>query len=175
MNSDILYNPQQSTGYYFPQVSIYQQQFIPLMIMQQENVPMYFPSLNYNWRAQPMNVNTNCQQNLPEIYKTDQNNHQTLVELGFQEKSASTEQDSQGRGNGHWTSQEHLQYLNFVKSYESLLKSKYEKKSKKIFKLMSEFIPTRTSTQCRSHHQKFNPLIKGKKKFKSSFGYTPYN
>ncbi|CAK88665.1 unnamed protein product (macronuclear) [Paramecium tetraurelia] len=122
-----------------------------------------------------MNIYTNCKQNVPEIQTIDQNNHQTLVELGFQEKSPSIEQDLQGRGYGHWTTQEHLQYLDFIKSHENTLISKYEKKSKKIFKLMSEFIPTRTPTQCRSHHQKFNPLIKGKKNFKSPFGYTTYN
>ncbi|CAD8190881.1 unnamed protein product [Paramecium octaurelia] len=60
--------------------------------------------------------------------------------------------------NGHWTKEEHGFYLEFVNNHFDILKSKYAKKSKKIFKLMSQFIPSRTPTQCRSHHQKFNPL-----------------
>ncbi|CAD8115582.1 unnamed protein product [Paramecium primaurelia] len=171
MNSDILYNPYQSTVYYFQQFTNYQQQFIPYMIIQQQNVPMQFTQLNYDLRVQPINNYTNYQQDVPEINNIDLNNHLTQVELGFQEKSPSKEEDSQVRVNGHWTNQEHLLYLEFVKNHESILKSKYDKKSKKIFKLMSQYIPTRNATQCRSHHQKFNPLIK--RKLKKSFGYTP--
>ncbi|CAD8185431.1 unnamed protein product [Paramecium pentaurelia] len=173
MNSDILYNPYQSTAYYFPQFPNYQQQFIQYMIFQQQNVPMQFPQLKYDWRVQPTNIQMNYQYDIPEIKNTNQNNHITEVELGNSEKYQLGEEDSQTKQNGHWTQQEHLQYLEFVKSHESILKSKYDKKSKKIFKLMSQFIPTRTATQCRSHHQKFNPLNKGKKKLKKVFRQIP--
>lgn len=55
------------------------------------------------------------------------------------------EEDSEPRVNGiiikyligHWTKNEHLMYLEFVRNHEPILKSKYDKKSKKIFKLMS--------------------------------------
>ncbi|CAK91715.1 unnamed protein product (macronuclear) [Paramecium tetraurelia] len=65
---------------------------------------------------------------------------------------------------GHWTKEEHGLYLEFVNNHFDILKSKYAKKSKRIFKLMSQFIPSRTPTQCRSHHQKFNPLQSSLKK-----------
>jgi hypothetical protein len=34
------------------------------------------------------------------------------------------------------------------------------KKTNKIFKLMSDIIKSRSPSQCRSHHQKFNPFSK---------------
>ncbi|CAK87224.1 unnamed protein product (macronuclear) [Paramecium tetraurelia] len=134
---------------------------------------MQFPLLKYDWSGQPPNNFVNYQQNIPDIKNTNYNNHITEVELGNSEKYQLGEEDSQTRANGHWTQQEHLQYLEFVRNHESILKSKYDKKSKKIFKLMSQFIPTRTATQCRSHHQKFNPLNKGKKKLKQVFRQIP--
>ncbi|CAD8192608.1 unnamed protein product [Paramecium octaurelia] len=76
----------------------------------------------------------------------------------------SDDEDSSSRVNGHWSKHEHQLYLQFVNDHEAILRSKYDKKSKKIFKLMSQCILTRTATQCRSHHQKFNPLQKGKRK-----------
>ncbi|CAD8074302.1 unnamed protein product [Paramecium primaurelia] len=79
-----------------------------------------------------------------------------------------TERDIyQTKLNGHWTQQEHELYLEFIKNHFDILKSQYDKKSKKIFKMMSQFILTRTATQCRSHHQKFNPLQQIKRKKKS--------
>ncbi|CAD8125358.1 unnamed protein product [Paramecium sonneborni] len=69
---------------------------------------------------------------------------------------------------GHWSKEEHELYLEFIDTHYDILKSKYDKKSKKIFKMMSQYISSRNPTQCRSHHQKFNPLQqnKRKKKFK---------
>ncbi|CAD8107024.1 unnamed protein product [Paramecium sonneborni] len=173
MNSDILYNPYYSTAYYFPQFLNYQQQYVHQMIFQQQNVPMQLPQFQYDSCVQPINFFTNYQYEAPEIKNTNQNDHITEVKLGIQEKGPLSEEDSQTRANGHWTQQEHQLYLEFVKSHESILKSKYDKKSKKIFKLMSSYIPTRTATQCRSHHQKFNPLNKGKKKLKQLFRQIP--
>ncbi|CAD8143651.1 unnamed protein product [Paramecium octaurelia] len=52
---------------------------------------------------------------------------------------------------GHWTKEEHDKYLQFLEDHAHL------KKNNKIFKPMSEIIGTRSPSQCRSHHQKFNP------------------
>ncbi|CAD8057473.1 unnamed protein product [Paramecium sonneborni] len=52
---------------------------------------------------------------------------------------------------GHWTKDEHEKYLQFLED------NSYMKKNNKIFKPMSEIIGTRSPSQCRSHHQKFNP------------------
>ena len=76
------------------------------------------------------------------------------MDYGNEEKCVLNDEESQPRVNGtfkiiylgHWTKQEHLSYLDFVRNHESILRSKYDKKSKKIFKLMSQFIPTRTAT-----------------------------
>ncbi|CAD8094696.1 unnamed protein product [Paramecium sonneborni] len=58
---------------------------------------------------------------------------------------------------GHWSTIEHTNYINFLSQYENIMNSSMMKKTSKIFKLMSELIGTRTPSQCRSHHQKFNP------------------
>ncbi|CAD8055501.1 unnamed protein product [Paramecium sonneborni] len=52
---------------------------------------------------------------------------------------------------GHWTKEEHDKYLKFLEDNTSM------KKNNKIFRPMSEIIGTRSPSQCRSHHQKFNP------------------
>ncbi|CAK78378.1 unnamed protein product (macronuclear) [Paramecium tetraurelia] len=58
---------------------------------------------------------------------------------------------------GHWSALEHTTYVNFLSQYENIMNSSLMKKTSKIFKQMSELIGTRTPSQCRSHHQKFNP------------------
>ncbi|CAD8082810.1 unnamed protein product [Paramecium primaurelia] len=58
---------------------------------------------------------------------------------------------------GHWSTFEHTTYVNFLSQYENIMNSSMMKKTSKIFKQMSELIGTRTPSQCRSHHQKFNP------------------
>ncbi|CAD8082590.1 unnamed protein product [Paramecium sonneborni] len=58
---------------------------------------------------------------------------------------------------GHWSAVEHNTYVNFLSQYENIMNSSMMKKTSKIFKQMSELIGTRTPSQCRSHHQKFNP------------------
>lgn len=42
--------------------------------------------------------------------------------------------------------EEHRKYLEFVDQNKQVFRSKYEKKSKKIFKMMSIAIPTRSAT-----------------------------
>ncbi|CAD8162934.1 unnamed protein product [Paramecium octaurelia] len=58
---------------------------------------------------------------------------------------------------GHWSTDEHSTYIQFLQQYENIMASSMMKKTSKIFKQMSELIGTRTPSQCRSHHQKFNP------------------
>ncbi|CAD8122791.1 unnamed protein product [Paramecium sonneborni] len=52
---------------------------------------------------------------------------------------------------GHWTEIEHKTYLNFLEE------NKNHTKGQRLFKKMSQIVGTRTPSQCRSHHQKFNP------------------
>ncbi|CAD8120313.1 unnamed protein product [Paramecium sonneborni] len=52
---------------------------------------------------------------------------------------------------GHWNQIEHNTYLNF------LLENANHTKGQRLFKRMSQVVGTRTPSQCRSHHQKFNP------------------
>ncbi|CAD8096194.1 unnamed protein product [Paramecium sonneborni] len=75
---------------------------------------------------------------------------------------------------GHWTPEEHQTYVEFLeKHHTSTMQNQQNRKNNKIFKLMSEIIGTRSPSQCRSHHQKFNPytpagqkrIKKNKKKF----------
>lgn len=58
---------------------------------------------------------------------------------------------------GHWTNKEHRLYLQFIESHKEIMSDSDQKKMNKIFKQMSDFLKTRSASQCRSHHQKFNP------------------
>ncbi|KAM3145631.1 hypothetical protein pb186bvf_002177 [Paramecium bursaria] len=58
---------------------------------------------------------------------------------------------------GHWTAQEHSMYMSFLQQHKDVMESAELKKTNKIFKLMSDIIKSRSPSQCRSHHQKFNP------------------
>ncbi|CAD8058873.1 unnamed protein product [Paramecium sonneborni] len=71
---------------------------------------------------------------------------------------------------GHWSEQEHKTYLNFLNVHRSVMESSDQKKTSKIFKLMSETIGTRSPSQCRSHHQKFNPFSHQVKKRQKGAG-----
>ncbi|CAD8118661.1 unnamed protein product [Paramecium sonneborni] len=168
MNPDLMYNLYSPGQYYNPFYYLQQQQIIQNLMLQQQTTTI--PLLQYKYEAPFILSNGITQQQIesPNITNNAQNNHTTEVNFGQEEKCLLNDDESQSRVNGHWTKQEHLTYLEFVRNHESILKSKYDKKSKKIFKLMSQFIPTRTATQCRSHHQKFNPLAKGKKKNRST-------
>ncbi|CAD8055271.1 unnamed protein product [Paramecium sonneborni] len=57
---------------------------------------------------------------------------------------------------GHWSEEEHLQYVQFLLSVKGSGNS--QRKGQPLFKRMSQIIGTRTPSQCRSHHQKFNPF-----------------
>ncbi|CAD8066722.1 unnamed protein product [Paramecium sonneborni] len=78
-------------------------------------------------------------------------------------KIKKSESFSPKKNSGHWSYDEHQKYLRFLEDYA------YIKKNNKIFKPMSDVIGTRSPSQCRSHHQKFNPLspIVQKKSFKA--------
>ena len=54
---------------------------------------------------------------------------------------------------GTWSQDEHIEYLKFVQTYPHWF-DKSCTRSSRIFKLMSQAIPTRSSDQCRSHHNK---------------------
>ncbi|CAD8115655.1 unnamed protein product [Paramecium sonneborni] len=53
---------------------------------------------------------------------------------------------------GHWNQDEHESYLRFLQENAN------HNKGQRLFKRMSQIIGTRTPSQCRSHHQKFNPI-----------------
>ncbi|CAK87565.1 unnamed protein product (macronuclear) [Paramecium tetraurelia] len=62
---------------------------------------------------------------------------------------------------GHWTTKEHNLYLSFIQTNKDIMLNSDLKKQNKIFKQMSNFIKTRSPSQCRSHHQKFDPNDQG--------------
>ncbi|CAD8063592.1 unnamed protein product [Paramecium primaurelia] len=59
---------------------------------------------------------------------------------------------------GHWTQKEHRLYLQFIETNKEIMMKSDMKKQEKIFKQMSIIIKSRSPSQCRSHHQKFNPF-----------------
>lgn len=55
----------------------------------------------------------------------------------------------------HWDVVEQSRYLTFLKQRKEVFHGSFkEKKGRKIFHRLSAFIKTRTSVQCKSHHQK---------------------
>lgn len=59
-----------------------------------------------------------------------------------------------------WTKEESQLYEEFLQKYKSTFEEAGTKRMTKIFIQMSEFIGTKTASQCRSHHQKFFKKIK---------------
>ncbi|CAD8143924.1 unnamed protein product [Paramecium octaurelia] len=57
---------------------------------------------------------------------------------------------------GHWSHEEHEQYVQFLLRVKG--SGDTQRKGQPLFKRMSQIIGTRTPSQCRSHHQKFNPF-----------------
>jgi hypothetical protein len=55
---------------------------------------------------------------------------------------------------GHWSKRENMLYVMFLNYFEAKFSKKQNRRLWKFFKLMSEFIETRSPNQCRSHHQK---------------------
>ncbi|CAD8122459.1 unnamed protein product [Paramecium sonneborni] len=84
-------------------------------------------------------------------------------------KRISKEQGQNGiKNQGHWSNEEHQIYVKFLEQHHSTcMESQQNRKNNKIFKLMSQTIGTRSPSQCRSHHQKFNPYtLAGQKRNK---------
>jgi len=55
---------------------------------------------------------------------------------------------------GHWTQKEKLKFTIFMDFHKEVFLRKQNRRMFKIFKIMAEFMKTRTAGQCRSHHQK---------------------
>ena len=53
-----------------------------------------------------------------------------------------------------WSSQENHQYVNFFKDHMEFATNAELRKVEKVFNKMTQYIPTRTSIQIKSHHQK---------------------
>ncbi|CAD8113959.1 unnamed protein product [Paramecium sonneborni] len=152
---------------------MWQSSFLFNMLLQQQQI-QYMISQGYCVQRMDLREeNTKTQDdsnNDGKLQKQDQltkNSKQPLIGTDIDQGKVHLEdEDSSSRVNGHWSKSEHQLYLHFVNEHQDILRSKYDKKSKKIFKMMSQYIITRTATQCRSHHQKFNPLQKSKRKGK---------
>ncbi|KAM3132036.1 hypothetical protein pb186bvf_015920 [Paramecium bursaria] len=57
---------------------------------------------------------------------------------------------------GRWSLREHRQYLSFLDKFYMILNQADLKSEQQIFKKMSMQIRSRTPTQCRSHHKRFD-------------------
>lgn len=62
-----------------------------------------------------------------------------------------------------WSSEECQKYEDFILNNEELMNGSNSNRATKIFLMMSEYIATKTPTQCRSHHQKFFKRVMKKK------------
>lgn len=59
-----------------------------------------------------------------------------------------------GKNKGRWSNHEKREYYVFLKIYSQFFISKELRRNDKVFKMMSDFIKSRTPDQCRTHHQK---------------------
>lgn len=62
-----------------------------------------------------------------------------------------------------WTKEESKRYEDFIESYSDIFNDPSSKRVTKIFIFMSNYIGTKTPSQCRSHHQKFFRRIQREK------------
>ena len=85
-----------------------------------------------------------------------------IIKAERQEKSSIEDSPSRKteRNKNSWTMEEHLQYIEFFRQNSYFSNSKILRKAEKIFNQMTKIIPTRTSVQIKSHHQKL--LVKYK-------------
>ena len=59
------------------------------------------------------------------------------------------------KNHGAWTREEEEKFVNYMKAHRAMFEEKFARRSNKIFRKMSKFLGTRSSEQCRSHHQKY--------------------
>ena len=60
----------------------------------------------------------------------------------------------EGKNFGRWSGHEKARYYIFLVMHEPYFLRKGMRRNDKLFKMMSNFITTRSPDQCRSHHQK---------------------
>ncbi|CAD8048871.1 unnamed protein product [Paramecium primaurelia] len=82
--------------------------------------------------------------------------NQEYLELTINHSKQQDISNSNNVKQGHWTQEEHHQYVQFLLRVKGSGDS--QRKGQPLFKRMSQIIGTRTPSQCRSHHQKFNPF-----------------
>ena len=70
------------------------------------------------------------------------------------EQYASQENLQESEVVGKWSGEENLDYLMFLELNKRIFLSKRKSRATRIFDRMAEYIPARTSMQCRNHHQK---------------------
>lgn len=77
------------------------------------------------------------------------------VKTSRKSKKADKEEKSKRGRKKHWKSAENMRYVEFLRTNEELFTlGREDKRLMRINILMSKFVRTKTSTQCRSHHQK---------------------
>lgn len=77
-----------------------------------------------------------------------------------QKKSARRARELIGKNKGRWSQEEQRQYYEFLKDNLGYFENKDNRRYDKVFKMMSSKIRTRTSDQCRTHHQKLEARYK---------------
>lgn len=68
-----------------------------------------------------------------------------------------------------WTTEESQLYEDFITKYNNIFEEANNKRLTKIFVIMSKFIRSKDSNQCRSHHQKFYKKIMENQKKSNDF------
>ncbi|CAK56230.1 unnamed protein product (macronuclear) [Paramecium tetraurelia] len=82
--------------------------------------------------------------------------HPDYLELNLNNSKQQDLSNSTLIKSGHWSEEEHQQYVQFLLRVKGSGDS--QRKGQPLFKRMSQIIGTRSPSQCRSHHQKFNPF-----------------
>lgn len=66
-----------------------------------------------------------------------------------------------GRKNqGNWKKDEEARFMEHMLKHDEIYRDKDLRRTHKIFKKMGKFVRTRSSEQCRSHHQKLELKLK---------------
>jgi hypothetical protein len=59
-----------------------------------------------------------------------------------------------GKNKGRWLEEERREYYVFLRIYSQFFVNKDYRRNDKVYRMMADFIKSRTPDQCRTHHQK---------------------
>lgn len=87
-------------------------------------------------------------------YPKDDNDFRPNQRLAKQQKIMKKKKETKIYNRNGWDEDENRKYREFIELNTEILENREERREKKVFLRLSEYVETRDANQCRSHHQK---------------------